>query len=199
MAEPCIIFGWPRSGTTHLGRTLTLCADVEWHGEILRQDGDKAELFASWLDDASRSLARFVVAKILPDQTAGFDSVSAAAVAGCRVAWSGRESWDASVDSMRAGHHRGAWIFPLQTWPPARGILPARLTDEGGLRDAFAAVFPDAPRSDLRSFDPAAFIRTWLGVDVQSEPRHLRFAGSAGGLQEFRRDAAFTAPKRSFF
>lgn len=194
MAEPCILFGWPRCATTHLGRTLTLCPDIEWHGEILRQAGDKSELFARWLDDAKRSPARFVVAKILPDQTAGFDSVSAAAVAGCRVAWAGRESWDSCVASMHAGHHRGAWIFPLQTWPPARGVLPAQLTDERGLCSAFDTTFPDAPRSNLRTFDPLAFISSWLGIEIQNEPRQLQFASSANGLQKFCKDASFNLP-----
>lgn len=175
MAEPCIVFGWPRSGTTHLGRCLSLCHGIEWHGEILRQSGDKAELFARWLDDASRSPARYVVAKILPDQTAGFDSVSAARSAGCRVAWSGRERWSECVSSMRSAHHRGAWVFPLQTWPPVRGVLPERLMEEGGLRDSFDAAFPSAPRSDIDRFDPSAFLLEWLDIDLPRAPRTLRF------------------------
>lgn len=177
MADIALIFGWQRSGTTHLGRCLSLCPDVEWHGEfLLRRKTPPEEMFPAWLDSARASRREWVVGKILPDHVGGFDAASAARDAGIRVAWAGRANWSDCVRSMERGHFRGAWHFPLRTFPPVKGVLPDHFRNEGGFMQHFFSVFPDAPSIRLEDYNPTKFLNDWLGVVVPSEPRVLGFS-----------------------
>lgn len=190
MAELGILFGWPRSGTQHIGRCLSICDGVEWHGEILRREAHPSITFGRWLRNARKSTAKWCVAKILPDHLSGWearDCIEAAHFSGASVAWAGREKWEDCVSSMERAHWSGAWHFPLRTWPPTRVPLPDKFRDERGLRECFQSVFPDAPESMLESFHPEEFLRKWLGLRIENSPRKLNFSQNRPDFHDLQR------------
>jgi hypothetical protein len=179
VAKVAVLFGWPRCGTTTIGRILTVSGRARWDGEFLRQAGPPAATWERWLAEAQAwQHDEWVVGKVLPDHVAGFDVVAAAKAAGVTVAWAGRPSWDDVVHSMAAAAHRGAWVYPIRAFPPARGRLTPEQLREGGLRDAFTAAFPDAPRSCMSDFQPMPFIEQWLGLAGIPEPRPFIFSAT---------------------